>query len=147
MRASSRQESVSARPSSSSAIAARSSASSVIELPCLSSGPRLASTFLSAPCGAAPVPFGTLTRQACGRKPRRRDRDARACYGAHMLRRTYDWIMRLSASREAPAWLALLAFCEGIFFPIPPDVMLAPLVLGRRERAWAYAGICLCASV
>ena len=64
-----------------------------------------------------------------------------------MLRRTYDWIMRLSASREAPAWLALLAFCEGIFFPIPPDVMLAPLVLGRRDRAWAYAGICLCASV
>ena len=64
-----------------------------------------------------------------------------------MLRATYDWLMRLSASREAPAWLALLAFCEGIFFPIPPDVMLAPLVLGRRDRAWAYAAIVLVASV
>lgn len=64
-----------------------------------------------------------------------------------MLRRSYDWIMRRAASPEAPAWLALLAFCEGIFFPIPPDVMLGPLVLGRRDRAWGYAGICLVASV
>ncbi|HEY1751512.1 MAG TPA: DedA family protein [Caulobacteraceae bacterium] len=64
-----------------------------------------------------------------------------------MLRRTYDWMLRLAASREAPGWLAILAFCEGIFFPIPPDVMLAPLVLTNRNRAWAYAGICLTASV
>lgn len=64
-----------------------------------------------------------------------------------MLRRLYDWMMRLAASPEAPAWLGLLAFCEGIFFPIPPDVMLAPLVLGRREWAWRYAAICLVASV
>ena len=64
-----------------------------------------------------------------------------------MLRRVYDWMMRLAASRDAPAWLALLAFCEGIFFPIPPDVMLAPLVLGARDKAWRYAGICLVASV
>jgi membrane protein YqaA with SNARE-associated domain len=64
-----------------------------------------------------------------------------------MLRRTYDRMLRLAASPDAPAWLALLAFCEGIFFPIPPDVMLAPMVLARRERAWRYAVICLSASV
>ena len=64
-----------------------------------------------------------------------------------MLRRLYDRILRLAASPDAPAWLALLAFCEGIFFPIPPDVMLAPLVLGRRDRAWAYAASVLAASV
>jgi membrane protein YqaA with SNARE-associated domain len=64
-----------------------------------------------------------------------------------MLRRLYDWMMRLAASPEAPAWLALLAFCEGVFFPIPPDVMLGPLVLMRRDRAWRYAAICLGASV
>ena len=64
-----------------------------------------------------------------------------------MLRKTYAWIMRLAASPDAPAWLALLAFCEGIFFPIPPDVMLAPLVLGARDKAWRYAAICLAASV
>jgi membrane protein YqaA with SNARE-associated domain len=64
-----------------------------------------------------------------------------------MLRSTYDRLLRLAASPDAPAWLALLAFCEGIFFPIPPDVMLAPMVLARRERAWRYAAICLSASV
>jgi membrane protein YqaA with SNARE-associated domain len=64
-----------------------------------------------------------------------------------MLRSTYDRILRLAASPDAPAWLALLAFCEGIFFPIPPDVMLAPMTLARRERAWRYGAIVLVASV
>jgi membrane protein YqaA with SNARE-associated domain len=64
-----------------------------------------------------------------------------------MLRRVYDWMMRKGASPQAPAWLALLAFCEGVFFPIPPDVMLAPMVLASRDKAWRYTAICLCASV
>ena len=64
-----------------------------------------------------------------------------------MLKRSYDLAMRLSASRRAPLWLAGMAFAEGLFFPIPPDVMLMPLVLAKRERAWTYAAICLVASV
>jgi membrane protein YqaA with SNARE-associated domain len=64
-----------------------------------------------------------------------------------MLRRTYDRLLRLAASPAAPAWLALVAFCEGVFFPIPPDVMLMPMVLAKREHAWRNALICLCASV
>jgi membrane protein YqaA with SNARE-associated domain len=64
-----------------------------------------------------------------------------------MLRRTYNWMLGRAASPEAPIWLAMLAFAEGVFFPIPPDVMLAPLVLANRDRAWRYAGICLTASV
>jgi membrane protein YqaA with SNARE-associated domain len=56
-------------------------------------------------------------------------------------------MMRLAASPQAPVWLAGLAFLEGFCFPIPPDVMLAPLVLGDRRNAWRYAGICLAASV
>ena len=64
-----------------------------------------------------------------------------------MLRRTYDWMMRLAASNDAPVWLAVLAFCEGVFFPVPPDVMLIPLVLQNRDRAWRYAAITLSASV
>ncbi len=64
-----------------------------------------------------------------------------------MLRRSYDWLMRRAASSQAPVWLAVLAFAEGVFFPIPPDVMLMPMVLAHRERAWRYATICLAASV
>lgn len=64
-----------------------------------------------------------------------------------MLRNLYERMMRLAASPQGPWWLALEAFCEGIFFPIPPDLMLMPMVLARRERAWLYAGIVLIASL
>ncbi|MFI4933541.1 MAG: YqaA family protein [Caulobacterales bacterium] len=64
-----------------------------------------------------------------------------------MLRRSYDWMMRRAASPDAPVWLAFLAFIEGVFFPVPPDVMLMPMVLASREKAWRYAAITLCASV
>ena len=64
-----------------------------------------------------------------------------------MLRRTYDKLMLLAASPAAPAWLAGAAFIEGIFFPVPPDVMLMPMVLARRDHAWRYGVICLLSSV
>ena len=46
-----------------------------------------------------------------------------------MFRKLYEWVMRLAASRHAPASLAVISFAESSFFPIPPDVMLAPMVL------------------
>ena len=64
-----------------------------------------------------------------------------------MLRNLYDWVMRLAAGPRAVYALVLVAFCEGIFFPIPPDVMLAPMVLANRDRAWRYALICTVCSV
>jgi len=64
-----------------------------------------------------------------------------------MFRKMYDWVMRLAASRHAPASLAAISFAESSFFPIPPDVMLAPMVLARRDKAFLYAGICTIASV
>src|SRR4249919_2889862 len=44
-----------------------------------------------------------------------------------MLRKTYDWVMSLAASKHAPRALAAMAFAEGLFFPIPPDVLLQPV--------------------
>jgi membrane protein YqaA with SNARE-associated domain len=64
-----------------------------------------------------------------------------------MLRKTYDWVMSLAASRHAPVALAAVSFAESSFFPIPPDVMLAPMVLARPERAFRYAALCTVASV
>ena len=64
-----------------------------------------------------------------------------------MLRRLYDWVMGLAASRHAPLSLFAVSFAESSFFPIPPDVMLAPMVLAKPERAWRYAAICTIASV
>lgn len=64
-----------------------------------------------------------------------------------MFRKLYDWVMRLSRSRRAPNALAVISFAESSFFPIPPDVMLAPMVAARPEKAFVYAGICTAASV
>lgn len=64
-----------------------------------------------------------------------------------MLRRLYDWVMGLAASRHAPSALFAVSFAESSFFPVPPDVMLAPMVLARPDRAWRYAALCTLASV
>ena len=64
-----------------------------------------------------------------------------------VLRRTYDWTMGLAGHRHAEPALAVVSFIESSLFPVPPDVMLIPMVLARRERAWRIAFICSVASV
>jgi len=64
-----------------------------------------------------------------------------------MLRKTYDWVMGLAASPNAPVALAAVAFCEGLFFPIPPDVLLMPVVLADRRRAMRYALLTIVSSI
>lgn len=64
-----------------------------------------------------------------------------------MLRSLYDWTMRLSGHRHALWALAALSFAESSFFPVPPDVMLIPMVLAARDRAWLIAFVCTAASV
>lgn len=61
--------------------------------------------------------------------------------------RLYEWVMSLAAHRRAPWWLAGLSVAESSFFPVPVDVMLAPMVLARPERAWYYAALTTAASV
>lgn len=64
-----------------------------------------------------------------------------------MFDRLYKWILSLSESRHAPWALAAVAFAESSFFPIPPDVILAPMSLAKPRLAWRYAAICTVASV
>ena len=64
-----------------------------------------------------------------------------------MLRPLYDWTMRLAAHRHATRALAVVSFVESSIFPIPPDVMLIPMVLADRRRAWWIATVCTIASV
>jgi membrane protein YqaA with SNARE-associated domain len=64
-----------------------------------------------------------------------------------MLRGIYDWTMRMATSEKAPWALAVVSFAESSFFPIPPDVMLIPMVLSNRQKAWWYATIATIASV
>ena len=64
-----------------------------------------------------------------------------------MLRGLYDRTMRLAAGRDAAGVLAAVAFAESSIFPIPPDLLLIPMVLAARDRAWRLATICTVASV
>lgn len=64
-----------------------------------------------------------------------------------MLRRLYNWTLQFAGHRRANAALAGVSFSESSFFPIPPDVLLIPMVLARRDKAWQLAGICTLASV
>ena len=64
-----------------------------------------------------------------------------------MLRSTYNALLRLAGGRYAAPSMAAVSFAESSFFPLPPDIMLAPMVLARPERAWFYAGLCTAASV
>jgi len=64
-----------------------------------------------------------------------------------MLRRLYDWTMALAAHRRADHALAFISFIESSVFPIPPDVLLMPMVLARRDKAWYLATVCTLASV
>ncbi len=64
-----------------------------------------------------------------------------------MLRKLYDWVFSLARHRHATRSLAVVSFAESSFFPIPPDVMLAPMVLAKPDRAYFYAAICTVASV
>ena len=64
-----------------------------------------------------------------------------------MLRRLYDWTMSFAARRNARWALAGISFAESSFFPIPPDVLLIPMVLANRRKAWEIAAICTVASV
>jgi membrane protein YqaA with SNARE-associated domain len=64
-----------------------------------------------------------------------------------MLRNLYHRVLALAASPRAPWWLAVVAFAESSFFPIPPDALLIPMALAQPRRAWHFALICTVASV
>jgi membrane protein YqaA with SNARE-associated domain len=59
----------------------------------------------------------------------------------------YDRVIQWSKHRYAERYLAALSFSESSFFPIPVDVMLAPMCLANLGKAWRYAFIAMLFSV
>ncbi len=55
--------------------------------------------------------------------------------------------MSFAAHRNAKKALAAISFAESSFFPIPPDVLLIPMALAERRKAFEIAAICTIASV
>ena len=63
------------------------------------------------------------------------------------MRKIYDWMMRQASGPGAPYALGAVSFAESSFFPIPPDVMLIPMVLANRAKAWWFASLATITSV
>jgi membrane protein YqaA with SNARE-associated domain len=62
----------------------------------------------------------------------------------HLL---YYWTMQLANNPRAIWLLGFVSFIEAIFFPIPPDVLLIPMILANIKRAWLYAFVTTITSV
>ena len=64
-----------------------------------------------------------------------------------MFKQLYDKVLNWSRHRHAEKYLAGLSFAESSFFPVPPDVMLAPMVLAEPDKAIRLALLTTIASV
>ncbi|MBL0899577.1 MAG: DedA family protein [Reyranella sp.] len=64
-----------------------------------------------------------------------------------MIRSLYDWVIRLAQHKRAIPAMGAVSFMESSFFPIPPDVMLVPMVLANRQKAFTIAAVCTVTSV
>lgn len=59
----------------------------------------------------------------------------------------YEWTISWAGTPHGTAALGLIAFAESSFFPIPPDVLLIALALGRPDLAFWYAAVSTAGSV
>lgn len=64
-----------------------------------------------------------------------------------LFSKLYDRVISWSRYKHAPYYLGAVSFIESSLFPIPPDIMLAPMALAKPEAAWRYAAITTVASV
>ena len=64
-----------------------------------------------------------------------------------MLRRLYDWLLLQAGKKNATWVMAGISFAESSFFPLPPDVLMIPMILANRRRAFWYATVATVSSV
>jgi membrane protein YqaA with SNARE-associated domain len=61
--------------------------------------------------------------------------------------RLFDRALQWSRHPHAERYLAVVSFTESSFFPVPPDVLLAPMTLARPQRWWRLAALTTVTSV
>ncbi|ATC81373.1 YqaA family protein [Pseudoalteromonas agarivorans] len=64
-----------------------------------------------------------------------------------LFTKLYDMALVWAKHRFAERYLAAMSFAESVFFPVPPDVMLAPMSLAQPSKAWRFASFATVASV
>ena len=61
-----------------------------------------------------------------------------------MFKKLYDKSLELASNKRSNLYLGTVSFVESSFFPIPPDVMIVPMVLAKKD---SYLKIFLIATV
>ena len=51
-----------------------------------------------------------------------------------MYKKLYSKSLELAAHKSSEFYLAIISFIESSFFPIPPDVMIVPMVMAKKNR-------------
>lgn len=64
-----------------------------------------------------------------------------------MIRKLYDWVLRQAEKTYAEWILFAMAVAEASFFPLPPDILLLPMAIAQRKKAWRFAAVCTAGSV
>jgi membrane protein YqaA with SNARE-associated domain len=64
-----------------------------------------------------------------------------------VFRPLYDWAFKQAMQPYAKFVLFVVALIEPCLIPLPPDTLLIPMILARRDKAFVYATICTCGSV
>ncbi len=64
-----------------------------------------------------------------------------------MIRALYDWVLRQAEKPYAEWILFAMAMAEASVFPLPPDILLLPMAVARRDKAWRLAAVCTAGSV
>ena len=65
----------------------------------------------------------------------------------NLFRSLYNWTLKKAEHKYSSWVLSIVSFSESSFFPIPPDVLLIPMIIAKRTKAWTYALICTLSSV
>ncbi len=64
-----------------------------------------------------------------------------------MLKRTYQWLIKKASHPKATWILGCLSFLESSVSPLPPDPLMIPMIIARKNRAWYLATLCTVTSV
>lgn len=90
------------------------------------------------------MPEGAVPARACRPPLPRTPRSSAAA----LLRRLYEWVMSKASHPHAFWWLIGFAFTAASWFPIPADlILLTPMILAQRRRAWFLASWTAVASI
>ena len=63
------------------------------------------------------------------------------------LKSIYNWTLSKAEHKYSKWILSIVSFAESSFFPIPADILLIPMIIAKKSKAWFYAFICTLSSV